>query len=382
MQFLFGKSILGDIHLTMASLRNGCGPIMDALDIILFKRVAVRTSSHGASSRNSFWIFMGAEADNIDDIMIVDPWFVPVQNIIWVSNVLQNDPERISKIRSVVLYTFKWQSFSQTRWAGVGPSCRIYLMSKAVGVDFYAKEAFADKHLSHEKLAGYPKYSTLEVNKYAAIMSLATYPAETFTLDLMEDDRFVRRAAELKSEINDEIRVLEAIPMPVWCLIARLVGCSMFGGTALSDMVFFVTYTTLAFLDHNCFELLRQLPLSLTQGDIAFNVAEFAKLTFNHDWKPLTQRIWHCCHVLSVDVVVHHLTLLLDVPMTTQMNEKAHAASAIVRRYHSRLGVRVMQRRALLADIIPLFRMSHESRIEAELQKELSATVDGKVKSK
>ena len=113
------------------------------------------------------------------------------------------------------------------------------------------------------------------------------------TLSLLEDDRFLLKAPELWSEMQEEATFIEHLPDLVYDSLARLVSdpdCS--GGDIRHDTIWAMR-TSIAYVDRNLFSATRSLPLSVTQGDIKANLLalrEQGAMELDH-----VSRKIHCC---------------------------------------------------------------------------------------
>lgn len=75
-------------------------------------------------------------------------------------------------------------------------------------------------------------------------------------------------------------------------------------------------------------------------------------------------------------LVVRALTVLKDMPCSTGLCEKGHAAGAVLRKYHSRYGSELIAARALVCQSAPLFSATKEDRCEEKLRRSLAKLRD------
>ena len=78
------------------------------------------------------------------------------------------------------------------------------------------------------------------------------------------------------------------MPTYVWDRLARLVPCA---SHVLKDLVFKAAFTTASYLHYDVFHQLRELPLSLTQGDMLVNVEALSRRALGDDADPLSKKI-------------------------------------------------------------------------------------------
>eukprot|EP00974_Lingulodinium_polyedra_P055619 5350049-Lingulodinium_polyedra.AAC.1 len=123
----------------------------------------------------------------------------------------------------------------------MGPSCRAVLASCAAGLPGLVAQTRADPHASDYHLHGFARLSA-EHLEFMVMAALVAYVPDALIVELMEDDRLVRRAEELQQAVRDEVSWLLAVPGSVWCMLASLVGSSA-SGPALRHRVVTAAFT-------------------------------------------------------------------------------------------------------------------------------------------
>ena len=139
-------AVLESVHLSVASLRNAVGVIMDQTDEFIATRVVCRDSDSDEDKaiRRAFWKLFGVPEKFLDTIMEVDAFYDPTLQVLFVHGALDFDDERYEKIRSVFYFFYQWTNFSATRWAASGPSSRKYICSFGIGIDYVVVEVMAN----------------------------------------------------------------------------------------------------------------------------------------------------------------------------------------------------------------------------------------------
>ncbi len=107
----------------------------------------------------------------------------------------------------------------------------------------------------------------LDVKQYLLVAAFSALPAESVLLEVLQGDR-LRSGSEWWREVVAEIDYLVRMPTYVWDRLARLFPCA---NHVLKDLVFKAAFTTASYLHYDVFHQLRELPLSLTQGDMLVN---------------------------------------------------------------------------------------------------------------
>ena len=251
----------------------------------------------------------------------------------------------------------RWTNFSDTRWGGVGPSARHFVSSMHVGlqalVEIVDKEGVNNER--HHLLAVRTRLST-RVRKVAAVAALSSYAMEGVTMELLQDDRWLKRAPELLDEMQMDLQWLEGLPQITWEALATIVNDHEWTWPQAKHDVLMSCRTSLAYFHKEAVADLSRFPLSLTQGCIRANVAKLAASP-EPPPTPLGAKL-HCCARLFEQDTVDALTLLLEAPCSIGLVEKGHAAGALIRRSHLSIGPTMLRSRAFLGECRVLLRPS------------------------
>eukprot|EP00974_Lingulodinium_polyedra_P038239 3664966-Lingulodinium_polyedra.AAC.1 len=153
----------------------------------------------------------------LESIVAVDPRWHGKRARLLVRSCLQDSDDSIEHIESVVRYLLRWKNWSDTRWAGVGPAARLLLGSMCCGLEGIVAEVQANG-ANNERFYLTAARSRLEpaVKRYVAVAAFAAYPMEAFSLQLLEDDRWLLRARGMWEEIQCETDFLAKLPPAVW----------------------------------------------------------------------------------------------------------------------------------------------------------------------
>ena len=146
------------------------------------------------------------------------------------------------------------------------------------------------------------------------------------------------------------------------------------------DLVFKAAFTTAAYLQYDVFHQLRELPLSLTQGDIAGNLEALAGRALADDADPRSKKgVKFLVDIgFSRERLSRALTLAREAPCSTSLIEQGHVAAALLNRYHGSLSAHSLCVRSLLHQARSLVGPSRDDktgrRIEARLDRLQSRT--------
>ena len=95
----------------------------------------------------------------------------------------------IDDILGCISYLLHWSAFSETRWANVGRSGRLFARSLAGGLEPLWDICMEDDNISHWHLGGFKK-ATSDVRQYLFVAAFSALPAESVLLEVLQDDRF------------------------------------------------------------------------------------------------------------------------------------------------------------------------------------------------
>ena len=101
----------------------------------VLSHVGYRDALQSREERGPWWTCPGVPTPLIEWILRVNPRWDPVAQVLWVSSELDGSPEGAQLVENVVTYFLRWRNFSDSRWAGVGPSARHLMCSLTVGVE-------------------------------------------------------------------------------------------------------------------------------------------------------------------------------------------------------------------------------------------------------
>jgi hypothetical protein len=198
-----GADALHDLHIIVESLRNSFALLHGQLRPFLLTHLAFDDTPYNMGDVMEFWQALGVEADMLQEIAEVNPWWV--QGQLHVNANLQRRTNMMEKVSAVVLYMFRWRKFVDTRFCAIGPSMRAVLCSLCVGLQQLVQMTRADAHSTDYHLHGFARLC-LSLKVYMVIASVASWVPDGLLFEVLEDERLVLRAAELQSVLLDELR--------------------------------------------------------------------------------------------------------------------------------------------------------------------------------
>jgi hypothetical protein len=348
-----------DAHVVIASLRNSSGALYSYIEEFVDTRVFYDHGERRILDRQLFWILLGVtKPDMLAAIMEVNPWWNSSQQILSVAGQLQLDPDGVTKIISVLQYCLQWINWSDTRWTKMGSCSRLYLRSKAVGIDYLVRLVSLGKHSSNDQyhIGGYERFDSFEVQRLLAIAAVSNYPMENFVLELLKDDRFMLRAAYLRGVLDRETQLVANLPNCCWDFLAELVTADAdFGGWELRHCTMRSMMVSLSYVEEQGYSQLNRLPLSLTQGDITNNLERLR--TSDVNVLDAQSRKIQICFRIDPARTRDAVTLLQHAAGSTGLSEKGHAPASILKKLHNHLEPKSLKLRSFVHLHAPLFKI-------------------------
>lgn len=316
-----------DAHVTVASLRNSSHAPHEHIAPFLQKCMKFRDGQANAEGAWLFWEPL--EIAPSTSRSSFDPAWGG--SYLFANGDLAGDPDGWQKVSTCIAYYLRWLNWSDTRWVRVVRCGRYCLRSLVVGVDGVAQLCFADEHVSRWHLNGFRR-GTPQVRRYCIVAACAACPAESVLLQLLTDDRLLRRPAELRDLQDQELQRLASLPQYFWERCASLVGeCT---GAELHSWVMHAAATSIGSLRREALVQLFSEPLSLTRGDIRHNVANLSMRE-----APIADQVARQLKALLdlgflAERVTEALMLLLGSPCSIGLVEEAHTSGAVLMRSH------------------------------------------------
>lgn len=351
------KTLLDEIHIGIASCRNSSHELFQVVHEFVCTQVVFQDSPQSPHIRQEFWITLGVRSEMMPEVLRVDPRWDRVTSRLLVSAELEVEEGWRDSVASVLMYFLRFQSFSETRWAGVGPCCRLFLAAVSVGLPALVRLVYGRPGLTTYHLGGYKSIGQAHL-LYMTIGAVATCPCEGFNLEIMQDDRFLKRGVALRTLLREQTNKIESLALQSWDNLAELIDATT-TGAHLRNMTLLAMHRMNGYLYQEGFSHLDTFPLCLTQGAVRERLADLS-LADPGGLDIVSSRIQICLQsgLIPEGVLVRSLELLRETPCSTCLVEKAHGAGSIVRNYHHRLSPTMLCHRALLAQVAPLFSKS------------------------
>jgi len=205
-----------------------------------------------------------------------------------------------------------------------------------------------DSEWSNYLLGGFLR-ARKDERKMLALVCFASRPSESLVLSLMQDDRLLRFAEKYHSHFMDAYGAVLDTPDFVWKRFAAILGEEPmdFRNDALV-----CTSISVGYIETDVFKELSEMPLSLTQGDVATNIANLRREPRSAE--PLAAQTQDLLAAGEPEQhVVDLWTLTKDTPCTTLLVEQGHGLGACMMKDHPSYTEKALSTRAHFQQIRP-----------------------------
>eukprot|EP00972_Heterocapsa_arctica_P108642 15998745-Heterocapsa_arctica.AAC.1 len=176
----------------------------------------------------------------------------------------------MERLSGVLFYLFRFRKFSSSRWVTIGETAKVLVGSLAVGLDGLVRMIREDKKASDFHIKGFAKFS-LELRRFCAVASVVAHVPDAILLELLEDDRVVRRADLLEETLLEELAWVAGMSQSFWLRLASVAGGDCFHKTLRSDCMR-ASSIAAAYIRKGLFLVARSYPWSIAIGDIEENL--------------------------------------------------------------------------------------------------------------
>ena len=372
-----GPDVLDGSFQVIRSLKNCSSAIHSLTEEFIIRRHRFRDIEHQAPREavHEFWAWLKIPPRFLQLFCEVDPLWDPTQRRLDVNSRLRDDPEAWQKISVVVFFCRRWKLWSLTRWVRGGDSGRLALRSFLTGVDFQIQQCRDDEAINEENLAGFRRCSPAVV-LFLSIMAISFQAIEFLILQLLEDDRLLVHAARLLPRMFEIMGDTAALSTLTWERLAGAAGVSMY---VMRHSVLYAMVSGIAVAWRDVFLDLEELPLSLTQGDIAGKVNRLVNAGDRID-NPVARRMRSFADLSSEEALVSALQDLKQIPMSTTLCEQGHGPGKLLLRNHHlltekqlRVGAQLMALRVIVRRRKQTTMSKRVGRLLLELSKKAAA---------
>ena len=314
------KEVSDAAHIATASLNNTSSAIHARMDLFMIQFLIFEDAVDATRDDvKVYWKTLDIRESMLDLFVQVDPRWDEARQRLLVSAHVEQDPECWEKCSLVIGVCRRWLNWTDTRLASIGRAGRFFTRSLATGLDSAVQQCFDDESCSNYNLSGYRR-ATPEVRLMLAIAAVASVPSEFFVVEMLADDRLLKRSQELHDGVVERMVSIAELPGLVWSRIAAT------SGTATEEFkhdVLLAMCVSYGYLVRDVFRAVWADPLRMAQGDIEANVAALGArdLPINDDMVARMRSLLDAG--TPQQYVVDGLRLLQDSPCSIALVEGA-----------------------------------------------------------
>jgi hypothetical protein len=345
------KDILDAVHITIKSCINSSSEILNEIPSFVMARTRFRQPRMSAACIRTYWTLVGVSERFMPEFIAVNPEYDPAADLLYVHLDLEGTDGWLDRVEAVLVVAMHWRNFSETRWGGLGRSLRLLGLSLVCGLQGLVRQVVKNPNANHYFINGFYRLNYAGVATYVVVGMFSTLPLESVIMDLLVDDRFFLKAPQLRTIINDLVKVIENVPIATWTSFCNVLvpGTS---GEQLRHQIASSIHVSLAYFHREAFALLESGFPSLTQGDI--NQRLRALVLEPPPLDPDIFKVYSCCKMHGLPYVGRCLVLFRDAPCSTQLCEKGLAPAAKMSRHHTLYQHLLLSSRAVLYSAVPL----------------------------
>lgn len=169
-----------------------------------------------------FWRFFDVRDPFLLALMVeVNPWWDGANLV--VRETLMYDPECLSKVSTVLAHCWHWATWSDTRWVRAGRRARFYLKSLATGIAGEVRLCMDHPRISKYHMQGHTR-CTPGATAFFATCSVCSVPPERILVDILRDDRLLKRAEEMHGMLQETLHTITSLPDFLWKRLANIIG--------------------------------------------------------------------------------------------------------------------------------------------------------------
>ena len=362
--------MVSKLHIVVASCRNSFRLLVEELPEFVRVHMQYSEEVYCYDDVLQFWTALGAEPSRAQDLARAHiRW---QQGALLVNACMRSEPDPLGSIVTLIMYLFKWQPFTDTRWCKSTPACQSLISSCAVGLQALVGRVRADGSKTDFHLHGFSNFD-MPLRKLAVLTGICGAVANSILLELFDDGRVARRLAELEMCVRDEVKYIQDLAPYTWERLAGIIGQDGYTGLQLHADAQHVSHIIAGFIDHKVFREARQLPWSLVRNDVSANLAELRA----RDAATLSGAAWKIHALLARGFpqacIEHGIRLFGDISWGTDAAERGHGSGAVLHRYHPEYVPATLAQRSAIHQCRTLFAPVPRERYELRTKAKLAA---------
>ena len=362
------EELVSDVHIAIESLRKTSVAIYETIPEFVYRYTVFDEEVPDLESLE-LWRSLGASG--IELYNLVQAKLRWDGHVLHASALLATSTKRYGMVENAVLISMRWIQFVQTRWVKSTIATRLLTRSLLAGVDGLIAMVHANDKIGEDDFHGVSRLQ-YGVRRWAVVNSLGTLPSKNFLVEILRDDRLLRRFQEMETVLADSVTTVMQLREHIFIRLSEVVGgdCTP---EKLRKWISEAAVTNHAFIDDHSMGQCRKFPLSLAVGSVPDNLQALCEMPADDVKEPIASA-FRTEMLAGGDpgAILEQLEQWDEISFTATMSEQAHASGKVTVAAHPEISGEVLVGRACLHNQRPLFRLSKPQKAEARLLSQIS----------
>ena len=349
LQHVTNRATMRDCWVVLESLGNGFDQLVKGLRRWLPQHVGYCDGD--ADQLAQLWGLVGLDSKWLD-------YFVNLQ-IRWeggqllVREDLEDDPETPQMITLALLHAWKFKTWSDSRWCGLGQGCRSLLGAMLLGMPSLVDSIAEDPSQSNYYIEGFKRLRG-EVRQMVCMVACSSKVSESVTTKVLDDERVPRNLTAIDSKLAAESGYVLNLPDSALAPIAKLCDRTVFD---LQHDNAVAVSVQIGYMQRRLREA-RKPPWTMCGGSPLEKLQALESGPRPNE--EVTQKMYDLLRMgYPKEALVSAVELLGQCPWTTTNAEQAHSAASAVMKSHREYSQSTMTSRAMMVQARPLFAEDH-----------------------
>eukprot|EP00971_Amphidinium_carterae_P330019 6462866-Amphidinium_carterae.1 len=326
-QYYDESDVLSNIHVALEALRVGSARagvhLWDWLQSVLSVRPV--TECGNEETLHKVWCVLGVEANIVAEL--VEMRLLWRNECLEISEqfMLESGSDWLGKVSSVLLDLWRIGSFCGSRWCTLGSACRSFCCAFLLGFS-----SMFSALVQKGAITAYEKHGLDKLDEVARTClvstALVSWILEALLLAVLQDGRLASHALEYKSLVDEEVAVLDSLPLGVFEVLSSLLHeCT---SACLQSKILSGSLSCQSYLHMRLWSVLQALPWSLCHGEPEDRLAELLQET-EAPLDDVSCKLWALGHSgMATHKLCEVVRLLGQTCWTSHTAEKQHASAA------------------------------------------------------
>lgn len=362
LSYYSSKSCMRAAFVAVESLRNGFSLLVKWVGTWLVNRLAFE--DWGCDHAHEVYMAFDCDPGDLDTFVDLQLRFRGGRLLVAAKH--KSTGGLIDLLLGLLLKTWQFRRWSESRWLSLGGSCRVLARSLFFGIEDLVDFIIGAGESTY-CLGGFGSSLTGEVRELILVASFASRPPDAALEIIMHDDRLPKVLAEIDEELLVELQYVARMPDEVWAELAHM---TTFAGPVLQSRCIAAATTAVGYIKHKLQEARRGV-WALLHGDRLANVQVLAAQSKPED--EVLAKIWELMRLgFPASLVLEGLEALSKVSWSTIPVEQGHSCASGLQRLHKAYGVATLKARSMLLQFKPLLTECGEERQARILQRMLT----------